>query len=447
MPSIHNIIHQVASDVVGRHLSSERLGAGHNNNHISGYDVQDVRGIIRVEYLRSHSLLMSPANNAFAYSYNISGVNTFPGIQIINANNVRVDQVHGLGDITHQAGGGSSYDCLITRWQGGNRAGIYTAVVNALNINYTSDVDLAILAPNDGRYVQEMLSLFCVELGRSPSSLVTTAMFYELYSQGYDALNITTPIPSTQDVPDVFYPMARKEAVPQFRKIYDVTFSGFAFNIRYVYDQGHPQSGAIDAKRMLLAEARCAAVWYNLFGKNNISSDDLQFDQSLLDAQVRALPSNFAGIRTQDDQQEEDFRKAISDLGTRIYGLPLEGLGEDDVNIGWIHAHFGKYTMDALVQILSLRMNSSQLHSIQILPGIFVDPVMNNMARLNLVFDLHDNIWHNRFPSLLPLYLLHLLPGFQILTTQHLVTSAFLAAFLHKYSLASHACRYSQNLT
>lgn len=70
--------------------------------------------------------------------------------------------------------------------------------------------------------------------------------------------------------------------------------------------------------------------------------------------------------------------------GTSWTAMQLKGLEEyeEEKNIDYIHPSFGKYTLDALSHILSLRLNDLQLKDIEVLQGIFIDHTHNNMSSL-----------------------------------------------------------------
>ena len=62
----------------------------------------------------------------------------------------------------------------------------------------------------------------------------------------------------------------------------------------------------------------------------------------------------------------------------------LKGSGEygEEKPIDYIDPHFGKYTLDAIDHILSLRINDLQLKGIKVLQGIFIDQNHNNISDL-----------------------------------------------------------------
>ncbi len=57
---------------------------------------------------------------------------------------------------------------------------------------------------------------------------------------------------------------------------------------------------------------------------------------------------------------------------------------KDERDIGWINKYFGKYNMEALNHILSLRINDLILinENIRILSGIFISDTENNLENL-----------------------------------------------------------------
>lgn len=62
----------------------------------------------------------------------------------------------------------------------------------------------------------------------------------------------------------------------------------------------------------------------------------------------------------------------------------LAGFDVYEKDIGWINAYFGKYTLEALSYILSLRINDLQIRNknIKVLSGIFINQVENNVSDL-----------------------------------------------------------------
>ena len=62
----------------------------------------------------------------------------------------------------------------------------------------------------------------------------------------------------------------------------------------------------------------------------------------------------------------------------------LKGSGEygEEKPIDYIDPHFGKYTLDAIDHILSLKINDLQLNGIKVLKGIFIDQNHNNISDL-----------------------------------------------------------------
>lgn len=76
--------------------------------------------------------------------------------------------------------------------------------------------------------------------------------------------------------------------------------------------------------------------------------------------------------------------KYLEEVFTNIEEFELKGSGEygEEKDIGYINSYFGKHTLDALDNILALRLNDLQLNNIKVLKGIFIDLQHNNVSEL-----------------------------------------------------------------
>ncbi len=358
MPSIYEILHEVANSVIGQFniapVLPVQIGDPRTYHHNSG----NIHDIINNERIMSARLLQSQLNDVFSTSHTIGNViSTFPETQIINQNHTRTDMVHGIG----------AYRNVTPTWTG-NGVDFFNVLTTVINLFQAIPPNIGgqlIQLPqnvNEVHSIKEMLSLFCVELGRSPSSLITTAMFYEVCLWNPGMLQYAAD----------FYPMAKEGAVSNFREIYNGQAFAFPFATSYLYDNtaGH---NILDARRLLCLEETLAIDWYNTLSQNPLPEPSVSFTINYNGTQVNP-------------QQEAEFRAELYALGMRIYGLPLAGSeAVEDTNIGWINSFFSKYTLDALYHILTLRINNLGLNAIKILQGIYLDQDHNNLSDVSTI--------------------------------------------------------------
>ena len=362
MPSVYEILHEVANSVMGQFNLGPIPFVGVNIQHTYHHDSDGISDIISNERWMSRVLLQCQPNDVFSTSHTFSNVvSTFPETQIINNNHTRTDMVHGVG----------SYRNIAPLWVGNNVgvpwnfSEVLSIVINLFQSPHYNWGGFLVQVqlpqnPDAVRSIREIISLFCVELGRSPSSLITTAMFYEICLWNPDMLRYAAD----------FYPMAKDGAVSNFRQIYN----NGGFNIpainSYLYDNTNGNN-VLDARRMLCLEETLTIDWYNTLSPLN----------PLPESNI-SLTGNYTGTQITPNQAL-DLRAELYELGMRVYGFPLAGLEEvNDVNIAWINSYFGKYTLEALDNILNLRISDLQLKDLEILQGIFIDQNYNNISDL-----------------------------------------------------------------
>ena len=367
MPSIYEILHEVANNVIGQFNVPQQPPVGIGDPRTYHHNSGNIQDIIQNERMMSARLLQSQLNDVFATSHTIGNtISTFPVTQTINQNHTRIDWVHGIG----------TYRNTTPAWIGGNQNGVpwnFTDILITVINLFQAQPGLGgpgIQLPQNAdavRSIKEMLSLFCVELGRSPSSIITTAVFYEICLWNPEMLRYAAD----------FYPMAKGDAVTNFREFYNGNafkiWNGnaftFPFPVVYQYDNtaGH---NILDARRLLCLEETLVIDWYNTLAQNPLPEPVVNLALGYAGTQINA-------------QQEAGLRAELQALGMRVYGFPLAGSEEvKDTNIDWADSFFGKYTLDALYYMLTLRINSLGLTGIKIMQGIYLDKDNNNLQSL-----------------------------------------------------------------
>ncbi len=347
MPRVYELIHEIGNNTVGQFGIEPYNPIGIGEYRTVHYDANSVQDIMFIENDISSRLIASPINDVFATSYTFgvfpNTISSFPEIQTINQNHTRTDMVHGIGN----------YRNTCQPWIN-HFPQMLNAVCNMFQGNGIPDLNQEVQF-----HLKKMLSLFCVELGRSPSSLVTTAMFYEMCLLNPYLLNHV----------DYFYPMAKLGAVPNFRQIYNDNSFNLPFNTAYLYDVTNG-GNVLDARRMLHLEETLTIDWYNT----------VSFFNPLPDPDTNLI-INFTGTQI-NNNQALDLRAELFELGMRVYGLPLAGELEEEKDIGWINHYFGKYTIDGLSDILKLRVADANIKNIEIVNGIYIDQENNNITKL-----------------------------------------------------------------
>jgi len=289
MANVYEIIHDVGNSVIGQFNSGPIGNVGFDIPHTFECYADNISDIIMNERFLSLLLQNCQANDVFSTSYVVGNmISTFPEVQTINHNHTRIDMVHGVG----------SYQATTPLWIG-HFSAMISVVVNLFrrpqNINIPMPQN-----PITIRGIREMLSLFSVELGRSPSSIITTAIMYEMCLWNENLLRQVHN----------FYPMAKIGAVSNFREIYNGQNINLPFSTSYRCDNGNNQN-VRDARRMLLLEEILTTEWFNILSPfHPLPSPNLQ------------SINNFIGTPINQNQQI-NLRTELYHLGERFYGFPL----------------------------------------------------------------------------------------------------------------------------
>jgi len=102
----------------------------------------------------------------------------------------------------------------------------------------------------------------------------------------------------------------------------------------------------------------------------------------LLESRSLANKSVLLQINKAPSTDEQKENKEITSIDNKENVLQGSGEGGEERDIDWINPYFGKYTVDALRSILSLRINDLELKGMTILEAKFLDKNHNSISDL-----------------------------------------------------------------
>ncbi|WPY00088.1 hypothetical protein Megpolyxen_02006 (plasmid) [Candidatus Megaera polyxenophila] len=191
---------------------------------------------------------------------------------------------------------------------------------------------------------KEIISLlFISETSRNPATFLTSLMFLELLAA--NELTIEDNINA--------FPMHLKRAVNASRELNDSYYNNFRF--KYDYSKGEIKLSE-DLKEC----------------ENELFIKWLEFK----DIQI------YSGKSKNKKWNDKEINNALNELINDWYDIDLKGLEEYGKikPIDYIDPYFGKYTLDALDNVLHLRINDLKLKEVKILQSIFINQDYNNIS-------------------------------------------------------------------